>query len=181
VPPTILAQDVLGGMRKGQNPIATKKLTIIDRSGRSVDPASIDWKKATPGNFPYTLRQPPGQDNALGRVKFIFPNEHHIFLHDTPSRQLFQSDRRTFSSGCIRVENPLDLATVLLEGQEKWTREHIDQVVQRGGSETVLLKEPLPVLIVYWTASVGVGGDLRFAHDVYGLDTPVLRALDGVR
>ena len=89
VPPTILAQDVLAGMRKGQDTIARKRLTILDAQGRAVDPSTIDWQAATPGNFRYTLRQPPGPDNALGRVKFIFPNQHSIFLHDTPSRELF--------------------------------------------------------------------------------------------
>ena len=117
VPPTILAQDVLAGMKKGQNTIARKKLLILDAQGRAVDPSTIDWQAATPANFRYTLRQPPGADNALGRVKFIFPNEHSIFLHDTPSQELFSSDQRTFSSGCIRVEHALELARVLLEGQ----------------------------------------------------------------
>lgn len=111
-------------------------------------------------------------------MKFVFPNEHHIFLHDTPSLDLFRADQRTFSSGCIRVEHPLDLATVLLEGQDPWTRERIDQVVSQGKSETVILRESLPVLIVYWTASVGASGDLRFARDVYTLDPAVLHALD---
>lgn len=178
VPPTILAQDVLGGMRKGQNTIKKKGLTIIDRRGRVVDPDSIDWQSATPGRFPYTLRQPPGASNALGRVKFMFPNEHAIFLHDTPSRELFTADQRTFSSGCIRVENPLDLAAVLLEPQGGWTRERIQKVVDAGKSETVLLHESLPVLIVYWTVSVGASGDLRYARDVYNLDAALQRALD---
>ncbi len=178
VPPTILAQDVLAGMRKGQNTIAKKRLTILDQQGRAVDPASIDWQNATPGNFRYTLRQPPGPDNALGRVKFIFPNQHSIFLHDTPSRELFTSDQRTFSSGCIRVERPLELAAVLLEGQENWTPARIQEVVDSKQSQTVFLTTPLPVLIVYWTVSVGAAGDLRFAKDVYSLDAAVLRALD---
>jgi murein L,D-transpeptidase YcbB/YkuD len=177
VPPTILAQDVLGGMRKGQNTIAKKRLTILDQQGRAVDPASIDWQRATPGNFRYTLRQPPGPDNALGRVKFIFPNQHSIFLHDTPSRELFTSDQRTFSSGCIRVERPLELAAVLLEREEKWTPTRIQEVVDSKQSQTVFLTTPLPVLIVYWTVSVGAAGDLRFAKDVYSLDPAVLRAL----
>ncbi len=177
VPPTILAQDVLAGMRKGQNTIAKKGLTILDQQGRAVDPASIDWQNATRGNFRYTLRQPPGPDNALGRVKFIFPNQHSIFLHDTPSRELFTSDQRTFSSGCIRVERPLDLAAVLLEGQENWTPTRIQEVVDSKQSQTVFLTTPLPVLIVYWTVSVGAAGDLRFAKDVYSLDPAVLRAL----
>jgi murein L,D-transpeptidase YcbB/YkuD len=183
VPPTILAKDVLAGMRKGENTIARKKLLILDDKGRRVDPASIDWQTATPRTFRYTLRQPPGPDNALGRVKFIFPNEYSIFLHDTPSQELFASDQRTFSSGCIRVENALDLARVLLEGQrtrpEGWTAERIRQTIESGQPQTVFLEEPLPVLIVYWTASIGAGGDLRFARDVYGLDAPLLRALGG--
>ena len=109
VPPTILANDVLDGMRKGTNPIGRNGLVILDRQGHEVPPDQIDWAAARPGTFPYTLRQPPGPDNALGRVKFIFPNEHSIFLHDTPHRGLFASDLRTFSSGCIRVEHLLDL------------------------------------------------------------------------
>jgi murein L,D-transpeptidase YcbB/YkuD len=176
VPPTILAQDVLAGMRAGENTIARKKLAILDRQGRRVDPASIDWSAAAPGNFPYTLRQPPGADNALGRVKFIFPNEHTIFLHDTPSQELFAADQRTFSSGCIRVEHALDLASVLLAG-EGWTRETVQQAVDAGRTQTVFLQAPLQVLIVYWTVSVGATGDVRFARDVYNRDARVLRAL----
>lgn len=179
VPPTILAQDVLAGMKKGQNTIKQKGLTILDRQGRAVDPASIDWASASASNFPYTLRQPPGDDNALGRVKFIFPNEHAIFLHDTPSRRLFTTDERLFSSGCIRVENPLDLAERLLGGQGDWTREAIDGAVASGKQQTVYLDEPLPVLIVYWTVSVGASGELRYMRDVYGLDAPLVRALEG--
>jgi L,D-transpeptidase YcbB len=181
VPTTILAEDVLAGMRKGENTIARKKLTILDSHGQTVDPSTIDWASATPANFRYTLRQPPGADNALGRVKFIFPNQYAIFLHDTPSQELFASDQRTFSSGCIRVENALDLAAVLLTGQrtrpENWTADRIQETVHGGQPQTVFFDEPLPVLIVYWTASIGAGGDLRFAKDIYNLDPPLLRAL----
>src|SRR5262249_17272688 len=133
---------------------------------------------AQPHTFPYTLRQPPGPDNALGRVKFIFPNEHSIFLHDTPHRELFTSDLRTFSSGCIRVERPLELAAALLAGQDDWNADKIDRVVASAKSETVFLSQPLPVLIVYWTVSVGVSGDVHFARDVYGRDAAVLRGLN---
>jgi murein L,D-transpeptidase YcbB/YkuD len=179
VPPTILAQDVLAGMRKGENTIAKKRLTILDSQGRSVDASTIDWPNATPSNFRYTLRQPPGPDNALGRVKFIFPNRYSIFLHDTPSQELFRSDLRTFSSGCIRVEHPLDLATLLLEGQDSWNAARIREAVDSAEQQTVFLGTPLPVLIVYWTVSVGASGELRFAKDVYHLDPPLQRALQG--
>jgi murein L,D-transpeptidase YcbB/YkuD len=178
VPPTILAKDVLAGMKKGENTIARKGLTILDREGRRVSPASIDWQTVSAKGFPYTLRQPPGPDNALGRVKFIFPNEHTVFLHDTPSRELFQADQRTFSSGCIRIERPLELAERLLAGQDDWTPEKIQQAVESGKSQTVFLREPLPILIVYWTVSVGASGEPRYAKDVYNLDPRLLRALN---
>ena len=125
------------------------------------------------------VRQVPGLKNALGGVKFIFPNEHSIFLHDTPSQELFGADERTFSSGCIRVENALQFAAVLLEGQDDWNAGKIQEVVDGAKTETVFLKTPLPVLIVYWTVSVGASGDLHYARDVYNLDGAVLRALNG--
>ncbi len=178
VPPTILAKDVLAAMKRGENAIRKKRLTVLDRAGRAVDPSSIDWQAATPATFRYTLRQPPGPDNALGRVKFVFPNEHAVFLHDTPSRELFSADTRTFSSGCIRVERPLELAALLLEGQDRWTPEAIERVVASGASETVVLDRPLPVLIVYWTVSVGASGDLRIARDIYSRDPALVRALN---
>ena len=152
VPPTILAKDVLGGMRAGQNTIAKKRLTILDDRGQAVDPATIDWQAATPRNFRYTLRQPPGADNALGRVKFIFPNEYSIFLHDTPSQELFAADLRIFSSGCIRVEHALDLAGVLLEHHSTWTPERVRTALESKQSQTIFLDKPQQVLIVYWTA-----------------------------
>lgn len=178
VPPTILAKDVLAGMKKGENTVARKGLTILDREGRRVSPASIDWQAVSAKGFPYTLRQPPGPDNALGRVKFIFPNEHTVFLHDTPSRELFRADHRTFSSGCIRIEHPLELAERLLAGQDDWTPAKIQQAVESGKSQTVFLREPLPILIVYWTVSVGASGEPRYAKDVYNLDPRLLKALN---
>jgi murein L,D-transpeptidase YcbB/YkuD len=106
----------------------------------------------------------------------VVRRRHSIFLHDTPSRELFAADQRTFSSGCIRVEQPLDLAAVLLDGQG-WTTKRIDGVINSGRSETVFLKEPLPVLIVYWTVSVGVTGQPRYARDVYNRDGALIKAL----
>jgi len=100
-----------------------------------------------------------------------------IFLHDTPSRELFRADTRTFSSGCIRVERPLELAAALLQ-QQDWTPEKIEQAVASGRSETIPLERAVPVLIVYWTVSVGASGDLRFARDVYTRDPPLIRALN---
>ena len=177
VPPTILDQDVLKGMRKGDD-FARKGLVILDKDNHQVDPASIDWSKATRRNFPYTLRQLPGENNALGQVKFLFPNPYSIYLHDTPHRDEFASDKRTFSSGCIRIQHPLELAEILLSGQDGWTHENIQQVAATDDMHNVTLEHPLPVLIVYWTLSVGASGEIRCARDVYGHDPPLIAALN---
>jgi murein L,D-transpeptidase YcbB/YkuD len=177
VPPTILEEDVLEGMRRGENMIAKKRLTILDAEGNTVSPASIDWGSASAENFPYTLRQPPGEDNALGRVKFLFPNRFSIYLHDTPHRTLFEAERRTFSSGCIRVEHALELANRLL-GDDGWSPQRVQQAVADGKTQNVNLDDPLPILIVYWTVSVGRSGEVRYMRDIYGHDRAVLAALD---
>lgn len=178
VPQSIIANEVVKGMQRNKNYLAEKNLVLLDKNDQEVDPGSIHWGSDAAESFAYTLRQPPGEGNALGRVKFLFPNKYSIYLHDTPSRQLFESDRRTFSHGCIRIENPLDLARVLLEGQDSWTSTKIADVIQAGKTENVGLKHPLPVLIVYWTVSVGLTGDVRFMGDIYNLDPPVLAALN---
>ena len=136
VPPTILEEDVIKGIHEGRDMIAEKQLTILDSNGNEVDPGSIDWDSADPANFPYTLRQPPGDGNALGRLKFEFPNPYLIYLHDTPSKELFESDKRTFSSGCIRIENPVELADVLLRDQG-WDRRRIQEMIDAGETQRV--------------------------------------------
>jgi murein L,D-transpeptidase YcbB/YkuD len=177
VPPTILAEEVLGGMQKDKTYLARKGLVVLDKDNHEVDPGSIDWGNATPETFPYTLRQPAGPDNALGHVKFLFPNKYSIYLHDTPSRAKFEAESRTFSHGCIRLERPLELAEVLLSNQDPWSAEKIEQVVESGTTENVDLAHPVPVLIMYWTVSVGASGEIRYMRDIYDLDPPVLAAL----
>lgn len=181
VPPTILAEDVLDGMRQGKNVLAEKRLQVYDKDGNEVDPGSIDWDSASPENFPYTLKQDPGEDNALGRVKFLFPNKYSIYLHDTPSKSLFESTKRTYSSGCIRIERPLDLAEILLSGQDGWNRVKMEDVIAQGETTNVELEHRIPVVIVYWTVSVGASGEVRYTRDPYDLDPPLLAALSGPR
>ncbi len=178
VPPSILAQDILPEQRRDPSTLARKKLEVIDHAGRPVSAASIDWANATPRNFRYMLRQQPGPDNALGRVKFMFPNEHSVYLHDTPSKALFQKSDRAFSSGCIRIENPFELATLLLEGQPGWDRAALDRAVAEEKTRTVTLAKPVPILISYWTAWVNGLGVLQLRADIYGRDAKVARALD---
>ncbi len=178
VPPTILAQDILPAMRRDPSYLATKRLQVLDGNGKSVDPGSIDWSRNWGSSFPYVLRQQPGPDNALGLVKFIFPNKHFVFLHDTPSKALFEKEDRAFSSGCIRVEKPFELVELLLDDPKQWSRQHIEAVIQSGKTRTVYLREPLPVLLLYWTAAVDDAGRLHFIPDVYQRDPDVLQHLE---
>ncbi len=175
VPPGILRNDIIPDQRRDSGTLERKGLKVYDRSGNEVSPADVDWSARS---FPYTVRQDPGPTNALGRVKFMFPNEHNVYLHDTPSRNLFDSDDRAFSSGCIRVEDPLKLAELLLDGQSNWSRKTIDRTIADGESRTVTLKPRVPVLLTYWTAWVRASGELQFRRDIYGRDAKVSAALE---
>ena len=179
VPPTILKKDILPKLKKNPAYLETKKLQVLTGSGKVVDPDTIDWKKYTARNFPYILRQTPGPHNALGQVKFIFPNKHFVFIHDSPSRNLYNRTTRTFSSGCIRVENPLKLAEYLLEEKPDWDRARIDKVIDAGKTKRVHLDEKIPVLLFYWTVTIEQDGSVRFKEDPYGRDDRVLASLDG--
>jgi murein L,D-transpeptidase YcbB/YkuD len=179
VPPTILAQDYLPSLKQDPGFVHRKGLKVIDRAGRAVEPWQIDWSRYSASYSPYLLRQDPGPRNALGRVKFIFPNDHAIFLHDTPNQKLFDRTTRAFSSGCIRVENALDLARLLLDDEAQWSRKSIDRVIGSGKTRTVSLHAPVPVLLLYWTAWVGPDGRVNFGHDLYDRDKLVQKGLAG--
>ena len=154
-------------------------MRILDRNGKPVDYSTIDWPGVAAGHFPYILRQEPGPNNALGRVKFMFPNRHAVYIHDTPSKSLFNYNERTFSSGCIRVERPFELAELLLNDPERWDQQGIQNLLDSRRTQRVNLSEPLPVLILYWTAEVDEKGRVHFRRDVYDRDAPVLDALEG--
>ena len=178
VPPTILKNDVLPAIQKDIGYLAEKNMVVLDNSGKVVDPGSIDWAGYAGGNFRYTIRQEPGPTNALGRVKFIFPNKHFVFLHDTPSKSLFERSERAFSSGCIRVEHPFELAELLL-ADKGYDQAKIAQVLDTGKIENVYLTKPLPVLLLYWTTFTTLEGQCNFRKDVYGRDPGIIAALDG--
>jgi murein L,D-transpeptidase YcbB/YkuD len=138
----------------------------------------VDWSRVTARNFPYRLRQGPGPANALGRVKFMFPNKFSVYLHDTPAQELFGKEARAFSSGCIRLEAPLVLAELLLADNPAWPRSAIDAAVASGREQTITLGAKIPVHLLYWTAWIDPeDGLLNFRDDIYGRDIPVLREL----
>jgi murein L,D-transpeptidase YcbB/YkuD len=172
VPPTIFRDDILPELRRNPAYLATRNIELFDLSNALVDPLTVDWSGRS---FPYRLVQRPGADNALGRIKLMFPNEHAVYLHDTPRRDLFDRDSRAFSSGCIRVENPFELAERLLP--RAWSRERVDALVASGRTETVFLAKPLTVLLLYWTAEIDAAGRVAFFPDVYDRDARVIGAL----
>lgn len=177
VPKTILEKDIIPRMARGSNIVKRKNLVMYDFRGNPVDPLAVDWSTFSKAErFPYLLRQDPGAGNALGRVKFFLPNEHGIFLHDTPSKYLFAKEQRAFSSGCVRVERPFELASALLDDRE-WTPAELRTIVLEGKTRTIPLRRAVPVVLTYWTATIDHAGRLVWYDDVYASDTAVLVAL----
>jgi murein L,D-transpeptidase YcbB/YkuD len=144
---------------------------------REIDPGDVDWSRVSDKHFPYLLRQDPGPQNALGRIKFQIPNRYDIYLHDTPSRGLFARAERGFSSGCIRVERALDIAERLLAGHPAWPRARIVAAIEAAETVDIALPEPMPVYLLAWTAWVDDDGALQFRDDIYGSDAAILEAL----
>lgn len=179
VPPSILQKDILPKAKKDPGYLQKKGLKVIDSAGKEINPASLDWNTITPSNFRYQIRQEPGPNNALGQVKFIFPNPHFVFLHDTSHREYFDRTVRTFSSGCIRVKDPKQLAELLLDDSEKWNASAIETAIDSKKTQTVHLKKPMAVMLLYWTLSVADPDKPKFLVDVYERDQPILDALNG--
>ncbi|MEM7644806.1 MAG: L,D-transpeptidase family protein, partial [Pseudomonadota bacterium] len=153
-----------------------RHLEVYSRSGR-VNPNRINFNRYTARDFPYSLKQPPGPRNALGRVKFMFPNQYNIYLHDTPAKNLFGRDVRTFSHGCVRVGRPFELAYHLLAPQEADPEAKFQSILNTGRERRVNLEQPVGVHLVYWSAWVTPTGRANYRGDPYGRDGLVLRAL----
>jgi murein L,D-transpeptidase YcbB/YkuD len=177
VPYSIATKDILPKVQNDPGYLAAHDFIVKDRNGDIVETADIDWSSLSRRNFPYTLVQQPGTNNALGEVKFMFPNEHAVYLHDTPGKGLFDRAARTFSSGCVRVEYPFRFAELLLEANGM-DAASIEELRQSRQLKSVFLKEPIDVLLLYWTAEVGSDGRIHFYEDVYERDRAVLEALN---
>ena len=177
IPPTVLTEDVLPELRKDPGYLAKKDMLVIDYQGNAVDESAIDWFRYTGKNFPYLIRQRPGPQNALGRIKFMFPNNHSVYLHDTPNRSLFRKTTRAFSSGCIRIEEPYELAGILLEKDPDWDRERLMAAVDSLQTKSIVLKDPVTIILSYWTVAVDDGGKVLFNTDIYQRDPPIIAGL----
>ena len=152
-------------------------LTGWERDAAVVDPALIDWQLLNRHNFTYRLRQDPGPHNALGRVKFMFPNHYAVYLHDTPQRELFERISRALSSGCIRLEKPRELALYLLADHPLGDPEQFDEALSKNHEQVVFLKTAMPTHLLYWTAWANRYGTVHFRRDIYDRDIPLDKAL----
>ncbi len=177
VPASIAGGEYLPLLKKNPNALTRQELIMTDPSGRQVDPTRIDFSKYSKNNFPFSLRQPPSGANALGKVKFMFPNWHAIYLHDTPAKSLFGKDIRAYSHGCVRVQKPFELAYTLLAPQVRDPKSYFDGLVAAGDEVTVRLKEPVPIYLVYRTAWVSPEGRPNYRADTYKVDKKVFAAL----
>ncbi len=181
VPHILAVNDILPLLRDNPNYVAENDFEVLQGWGEEaqvIDPSTVDWSSVNRKQFPYRFRQKPGPKNALGRIKFMFPNQFNVYLHDTPMRGLFAKAKRDFSSGCIRVERPLELAEYLLQNSQRWNPSTLQVQLEKGSEQTVRLPEPVPVHILYWTARVDAAGAAHFRRDIYERDRALLEALN---
>jgi len=169
MPRSIAVEEMLPRIQADPGYLAAQNIEVLDRDGGPVPADAIDWSLLNAARFPYQLVQTPCSQNALGRIKFVFPNEHAIYLHDTPNRALFEETRRAFSHGCIRAEDPFDLARFLLR-TEGWEATDIERVLTSTQSHSINLTVKPIVVVVYWTAFVDDNGIVQFRSDIYGRD-----------
>jgi murein L,D-transpeptidase YcbB/YkuD len=180
IPKKIAVEDMLPLIRKDISYLEKQRIRVFHGWGpeeEEIDPENIDWEKVDGESFPYRLRQDIGPWNALGRVKFMFPNKFSVYFHDTPSKELFAKTSRTFSSGCIRIEKPIELATYLLQDDPSWTRANILAAIDKGAEQTIRLKESVLVHLLYWTAWAEEDGSIQFRNDIYSRDKRLYEAL----
>jgi len=177
VPASIAIKEELPKLRSNPGRLAAQGFEAV-QGNRVIPVSAVNWGRYGPGNFPFQLRQRPGPRNALGQVKFLFPNKFNVYLHDTPSRSLFSRPERAFSHGCIRLSRPIDLAEEVLALQGGWSRERIGGVLASGERTVVKVETPLPVHITYFTAWVD-NGQTNFRSDIYEQDEKLVAALAG--
>jgi murein L,D-transpeptidase YcbB/YkuD len=175
VPRSIITTEYLPQLQR--NPNAVSHLQVTDSNGRLVNRANVNFAQYNAQTFPFAMRQPPSASNALGLVKFMFPNRYNIYLHDTPAKNLFSREVRAYSHGCIRLNDPMDFAYALLSRQESDPQSFFQSRLATGDEVRVNLNEPVPIHIVYRTAFTNVTGSLQFRRDVYGRDARIWDAL----
>lgn len=174
VPNSIFRKDKLARIRQDPGYLTRNNYIVRTRDGSTVPAVSVNWSANNPA---VTLVQQPGPNNALGLVKFMFPNDHAVYLHDTNDKSLFGRNERNLSSGCVRLEQPFEFASLLMEGDPDWSYQKMQAILDGKKTTRVNLPAPIPVLLTYWTAWVEDDA-VQFREDPYGRDGPILLALD---
>jgi len=177
VPTRLAKEDMLPRLRADPVAFAARGFRIYGAGGVEVDPTTVDWRAVRADRFPYVIRQDPGDANALGRIKFNLVNDLDIYMHDTPDRRYFATDVRAFSSGCIRLEKPLDMYDLLFAGQPGMGRARLQALLDRRTTSGIGARRPIPVRLVYRTAGLDGAGRLLLRHDIYGHDASYARAM----
>lgn len=178
LPYSIATNETLPKLKNDPGYLAAKHMEVMDRNGKPLNPATIDWSQYSRGNFPFIIRQKAGPWNALGEVKFMFPNKYSVYLHDTPSRGLFERQDRAFSHGCIRTEDKWGLLMSLMDDPEVWNMDKINEILESGETTTIDLPEPINIYLVYLTALADKENNLYFFKDIYKRDEAVSKELN---
>jgi L,D-transpeptidase YcbB len=177
IPNSIIRNEIIPSIKKNSNYLENNNMEVLS-GDKVINPSTINWYKYT-GDVPFIIRQKPGEDNALGKMKFLFPNNFNIYLHDTPSKGLFNESKRAFSHGCIRVEDPNKLLMYLLRNDKKWNQEKVDEILKTKKEFGIQIKPTVPVYIVYFTCWVDHRGQLNFRNDIYNLDEQLSNEIFG--
>lgn len=176
IPESITKDEIIPSVQKNRRYLNEKNMEVVTASGDPVNSNKVDWSVEKDGKFPYRIRQRPGGDNSLGLVKFMFPNEYNIYIHDTPARSLFQKETRALSHGCIRIQHPEQFAKILLD-DSSWTDEKIQEAMNQDEEEVVKLDRKIPVVLLYMTFWADQDGKANFRPDVYDRDAALVKAL----
>lgn len=179
VPPSIQRGEIVPKLAKDRAYLAKHNYEVVDGAGRSLGSSVSDETYRKLLDFQYSVRQKPGTSNALGLMKFMFPNDNNVYLHSTPQQSLFARERRDFSHGCVRVEDPVALAAWTLKNDPKWSEEKIRAAI-KGDRDDIYVKlaQPVPVVILYNTAVARANGEVHFFDDIYGHDARLMTALE---
>ncbi|MEJ8801795.1 L,D-transpeptidase family protein [Pontibacter sp. H249] len=172
VPNSIVEREIKPAILRNSNYLASQNMEVVtkEKNPKQIDPSSIDWGNVTEKNFPYMVRQRPGSKNSLGDVKFLFPNEYNVYLHDTPADALFSQNQRDFSHGCVRLEKPIELAKYMVADMPEWNENRIRETINGGEETWVTLPKRVQVYIVYFTSWADEQGNVHFRDDIYGHD-----------
>ncbi len=180
VPRSITKNEIIPKVQEDPHYLTKNNMRLISTTSRYtdyIDPSSIDWSNIDPSKINFRVRQEPGHKNSLGKIKFIFPNVHSVYLHDTPSRGLFAMQNRAFSHGCIRLEDPFGLAETLLSNTTGWSKYDLLDISKQSKSKTLPLDTPVPIHLTYMTAWADERGIVNFRPDIYNRDTKTLASL----